>query len=101
MLIQVGSAETLLDDAVRFAARRAAPASPDVEDLAAHDPCLAAVERAARGRAQGAGAGRGVHAPLTMERNDCRKEARKGLVMGDSVSMPFSCGFITFEAPSA
>ena len=51
MLIQVGSAETLIADATRLAEaaghcrRRRAPG-----DLAAHDPRLAAVERRARGR---------------------------------------------------
>src|SRR5438874_8844638 len=41
ILIQVGAAETLLDDAVRLAAAAGAVAS--------HDPCLAVVERASGG----------------------------------------------------
>ena len=44
-LIQVGSAETLLDDAVRFAAAAGdAGRGRHARDLAAHDPCLAPVE---------------------------------------------------------
>ena len=47
-LIQVGSAETLLDDATRFAAAagRRRRRGDDSGNLAAHDPCLAVVERA-------------------------------------------------------
>ena len=68
-LIQVGSAETLLDDATRLRRRHGrGRRRGDARNLAAHDPRLAALERAARGRAQGAGAGRGVHAALTMQR---------------------------------
>ena len=48
-LIQIGSAETLLDDAVRFAAAAGeADVARDPRNLAAHDPRLAALERASR-----------------------------------------------------
>ncbi len=48
-LIQIGSAETLLDDAVRFAAAAGEADVPgDPRNLAAHDPRLAALERAPR-----------------------------------------------------
>ena len=47
MLIQVGSAETLLDDSVRFAgAAGAADVAVTLEVWPRHDPCLADVERA-------------------------------------------------------
>ena len=57
VLIQVGSAETLLDNSVRFAraagfGRRQRHAA----GVAAHDPCLADVEREARGGTAGTGA---------------------------------------------
>src|SRR5215213_8935664 len=54
VLIQVGSAETLLDDAVRFARGRAGRRRRDARSVAAHDPCLADVEREAGGWAAGA-----------------------------------------------
>ena len=61
-LIQVGSSETLLDDAVRFArAAGLADVNVTLEDLAAHDSCLADVEREAYGRARGAGARGRIH----------------------------------------
>jgi epsilon-lactone hydrolase len=45
ILIQVGSAETLLDDAIRFAAA-AGPADVSVTlQVWPHDPCMAFVER--------------------------------------------------------
>jgi epsilon-lactone hydrolase len=64
VLIQVGSAETLLDDAVRFARARPGRRCGDARSLAAHDPCLADVEREAGGRPADARAGGGVCQPL-------------------------------------
>ena len=65
VLIQVGSAETLLDDSVRgqrTARVHCARGGPcrrqrHAAGLAAHDPCLADVEREARGGTARAGAG--------------------------------------------
>jgi len=63
-LVQVGSSETLLDDSVRFARSRR---QRDAGGMAAHDPCLADVEREARGRAPGLGACRRVHQALDLK----------------------------------
>src|SRR6266550_2394878 len=51
ILVQVGAAETLLDDAVRLAAAAGGRRTGHSADLASHDPCLAIVERASGGRA--------------------------------------------------
>ncbi len=62
MLIQVGSAETLLDDAIRFAARAgAADVAVTLEDLAAHDSRVASLERAVGARPPRARRCRAVH----------------------------------------
>ena len=67
VLIQVGSAETLLGDATRFAAAAgAADVAVDARNLAAHDPCVSGVERASGTGPPGAHAGRGVHAPVAV-----------------------------------
>ena len=96
VLIQVGSAETLLDDAVRFA--RAAGARRrrrDAGGLAAHDPCVADVECEACGRAQGAGAGGCVHAAVG-EIEAAGRAARRP----DGIQFSFTpvCSMICLEA---
>ena len=66
-LIQVGSEETLLDDAVRFArAAGSADVNVTLRNLAAYDSCLADVECKARGRAPGAVAGGPIHQALAL-----------------------------------
>ena len=62
VLIQVGSAETLLDDSVRLArAAGLADVNVTLQVLAAHDPCMADVERKARRRTRGTGPRRRVY----------------------------------------
>ncbi len=54
LLIQVGAAETLLDDAARLARLAgAADVACHAPDLAGDDPCVARLPPATRGRAQG------------------------------------------------
>ena len=68
-IIQVGSAETLIDDAVRLAgAAGAGRRHRHAAGLAVHDPCLADVERAAHGGTAGAGAGGRIHPALDQAR---------------------------------
>ena len=63
LLIQVGSAETLLADATRLAAAAgAADVDVTLQDLAAHDPRLAGLECQTRRRPPRAGVRRPVHA---------------------------------------
>ena len=61
MLIQVGSAETLLSDATRFAERAGAAGTRDARNLAAHNSRLGLVERASGSGRQSAGKRGGLH----------------------------------------
>ena len=102
ILIQVGSAETLLADATRLAeAAGAADVDVTLRDLAAHDPCVAGLECQPRRRPPRAGERRAIHPARILRidawRTRAARSAPKALILWcfarNPVPLPANPGF--------